>query len=98
MPVDNSTVGLKKARELADWAQEPGTLDGVVPIYTHLPSAIRSPVHRRLAEGLQTGGGLILEAFHSAQLAHSTVMVTGRRAPPVATHGGSTHSCRLPHN
>ena len=83
--VDSSAVGLTKARalavaqgvslttewvDLADWAPEPLSLDAVVLIYTHLPSAIRSAAHRRLAQGLRHGGWLILEAFHPAQLAH----------------------------
>lgn len=87
LSVDSSEVGLQKARalavsrgvslptervDLADWAPEADSLDAVVLIYTHLPSAIRSAAHRRLAEGLQSGGWLILEAFHPAQLAHSS--------------------------
>ncbi|CAN5168235.1 class I SAM-dependent methyltransferase [soil metagenome] len=85
--VDASRIGLKKARELAasrgvaltteladltDWAPEAASLDAVVLIYTHLPSAIRQQAHRRLAQGLRSGGWLILEAFHPAQLAHAS--------------------------
>ena len=85
--VDASRIGLQKAQELAasrgvtlttaladltDWAPEAASLDAVVLIYTHLPSAIRQNAHRRLAQGLQTGGWLILEAFHPAQLAHAS--------------------------
>lgn len=62
--VDASAVGLQKARELAasrgvalateladlsDWAPEAASLDAVILIYTHLPSAIRQGAHRRLA-------------------------------------------------
>lgn len=85
--VDASAVGLQKACELAasrgvalateladlsDWAPEAASLDAVILIYTHLPSAIRQGAHRRLAQGLKPGGWLTLEAFHPAQLAHSS--------------------------
>jgi SAM-dependent methyltransferase len=87
LSVDSSEVGLQKARalavsrgvslgtervDLADWAPEPDSLDAVVLIYTHLPGAIRSSAHRRLALGLQAGGWLVLEAFHPAQLTHAS--------------------------
>jgi SAM-dependent methyltransferase len=85
--VDYSPVGLQKARALAtaqgvtiataladlgDWSPAPASVDAVVLIYTHLPGAIRARVHRRLAQGLRPGGWLLLEAFHPAQLAHSS--------------------------
>lgn len=85
--VDYSEVGLEKARalaasrrvslvtecvDLADWGPEAASLDAVVLIYTHLPSAIRQSAHRRLAAGLRRGGRLILEAFHPAQLNHAS--------------------------
>jgi SAM-dependent methyltransferase len=85
--VDYSTVALEKARVLAqsrkvvletqcvdltDWEPEAASLDAVVLIYTHLPSAIRREAHRRLAQGLRTGGWLILEAFHPAQVAYTS--------------------------
>lgn len=87
MSVDYSTVGLQKAQalaasrgvalttelvDLADWAPASSAFDGVVLVYTHLPSAIRQPAHRRLARGLRAGGWLLLEAFHPEQLAHSS--------------------------
>lgn len=83
--VDYSAVGLQKAQalaashgvelrtelvDLADWVPAAGTLDAVVLVYTHLPSAIRQPAHRRLAQGLRPGGWLLLEAFHPEQLGH----------------------------
>ena len=37
-------------------------------IYVHLPSTWRTPVHRRLAQGLRPGGRVIVEAFHPVQL------------------------------
>jgi len=85
--VDYSAVGLQKAQalaasrgvalttelvDLADWAPAAGTLDAVVLVYTHLPSAIRQAAHRRLAQGLHPGGWMVLEAFHPEQLGHSS--------------------------
>jgi hypothetical protein len=85
--VDSSRVGLKKAQalaairgvalttelvDLADWAPHAATLDAVVLIYTHLPSTIRQQAHRRLAQGLRSGGWMLLEAFHPEQLAHTS--------------------------
>ena len=37
-------------------------------IYAHIPSTIRSQVHKRLISHLKPGGRLILEAFSEAQL------------------------------
>lgn len=85
--VDYSATGLRKARELADshgvalttvladlgeWSPAPAAFDAVVLIYVHLPGAIRQTAHRRLALGLRPGGWLVLEAFHPAQLAHTS--------------------------
>lgn len=85
--VDYSAVGLDKARALAattgvplatvladlsDWAPAPAAWDAVVLVYTHLPSAIRTGAHRRLAAGLSPGGWLILEAFHPDQRRHTS--------------------------
>lgn len=67
--------GVQFATELADlsdWAPETASLDAVILIYTHLPGSIRQAAHRRLAQGLKPGGWLILEAFHPAQLSHSS--------------------------
>jgi SAM-dependent methyltransferase len=83
--VDASAVGLDKARalaaaagvplttvlaDLANWAPEALAWDAVVLVYTHVPSAIRTGAHQRLAAGLAPGGWLILEAFHPEQLRH----------------------------
>lgn len=85
--VDNSSVGLVKAQKLAKqrgvlistwladlehWAPEANSADVVVLIYTHLPSRIRSEVHRRLHVALRPGGTVLVEAFHPDQLAHSS--------------------------
>ncbi len=85
--VDNSKVGLQKACDLAasrgvalgtelvdlaDWVPPVSSFDAVVLIFTHLPDAIRKRAHRNLAHGVRSGGWLILEAFHPAQLAHTS--------------------------
>lgn len=85
--VDNSAVGLQKARDLADsrgvalttelvdladWQVPAASFEAVVLIYAHLPSSFRQSAHRRLAQALTPGGWMLLEAFHPAQLAHSS--------------------------
>ncbi len=81
--VDGSAVGLARAQELArrrgvvlhtthadlaEWSPEPASFDAVVLIYLHLPPALRTAVHRKLAQALRPGGLLVLEAFHPEQL------------------------------
>lgn len=81
--VDASAVAVARARELArrrgvtlqmiqadlaEWDPPPAGFDAVACIYLHLPSALRTPVHRKLAQALRPGGLLILEAFHPDQL------------------------------
>ena len=87
LSVDSSAVGLRKARELAaeqgvqlrtleadlaDWTPAPASLDAVVLVYVHLPAALRSTVHRTLAQALRPGGWLLLEAFHPQQLQYQS--------------------------
>ena len=69
--VDLSSVGLAKARRLAesrgvsittvhadlvDHRIEPGSLDLIVSIYCHLPEGVRTVTHERCVEGLRPGG------------------------------------------
>lgn len=85
--MDGSSVGLRKAQalahergvtistvlgDLADWTPEPSAFDAVVLTFVHLPPAIRSGAHRRLAAALRPGGLLLLEAFHPLQLQHAS--------------------------
>lgn len=85
--VDLSEVGLRKAQalaakhgvalqfvqaDLAAWAPDPEEFDAIVLTFVHLPEAIRSQAHARLAAALQAGGWLILEAFHPKQLEFSS--------------------------
>lgn len=81
--VDQSAVGLEKARRLArergvlletvrmdlgELRIEPGGWDGIVSIWCHVPSSLRRDLHRRVVEGLRPGGVLILEAYTPRQL------------------------------
>lgn len=81
--VDQSGVGLAKARQLAqergvtletiqaDLASfpiEPQQWQGVVSIFCHLPGSLWQQVHQAAVAGLAAGGVLILEAYSPAQL------------------------------
>lgn len=85
--LDQSAVGLGKARALADergvvvallqadlerWTPEPAAWDAIVLTYVHLPAAWRADAHQRLATGLAPGGLLLLEAFHPMQLGRAS--------------------------
>ena len=81
--VDQSAVGLEKARRLAGKKEvavetivadlggfeiEPQAWDGIVSISAHLPKAIRQQLHRRVVQGLKPGGVFLLEAYTPRQL------------------------------
>lgn len=85
--VDQSAVGLAKARQLAEsrglkietipadlarFVIEPNAWAGIVSISCHLPTSIRVPLHRSVVSGLQPGGMFILEAYTPAQLGFGT--------------------------
>jgi len=85
--VDQSDVGLAKARrlagargvaietvtaDLADYSIAPGAWAGIVATFAHLPPPLRRRVHRAAVTGLQPEGVLILEAYTPAQLALGT--------------------------
>lgn len=85
--VDQSKVGLEKARKLAaerqvtvetvvgDLAElriEPGGWDAIVSVWCHVPTDVRRDLHRRVVEGLRPGGVLILEAYTPRQLGYGT--------------------------
>ena len=44
--------------------------DAAALIYFHLPIAIRSTIHKRVADSVKPGGYLILESFHPKQLGY----------------------------
>ncbi len=85
--VDQSSVGLAKARQLAaargvtidtveaDLAAfviAPSSWEGVVSIFCHLPPELRRRVHAAVAQGLVPGGVLLLEAYTPRQIALGT--------------------------
>ncbi len=82
--VDQSEVGLAKARhlagargveietvaaDLANYSIAAGAWAGIVSTFAHLPPALRRRVHRDAVAGLQPGGVFVLEAYTPAQLA-----------------------------
>lgn len=85
--VDSSAVGLEKARKLAeergvsiqtivcDLAQfdiKPESWDGVVSIFAHVPPQVRKELHKKIVNGLRSGGVLILESYRPDQLKYKT--------------------------
>lgn len=85
--VDQSEVGLGKARQLAadrgqtietvcaDLAEfpiEPGAWAGIVSIFCHLPRRVRVPLYAAVVRGLRPGGVLVLEAYTPDQLSRGT--------------------------
>jgi 2-polyprenyl-3-methyl-5-hydroxy-6-metoxy-1,4-benzoquinol methylase len=91
--VDSSSVGLEKARKLADsngvsietqvvdlkdFDIGEENWDVIVSIFAHLPPPLRENVHERVVKGLKKGGVFILEAYTPKQLEYKT------GGPPVA--------------
>lgn len=87
LALDASSVGLAKARALAEerrvpietavvdlstYVPETASADAVVLIYVHMPPAVRRAAHRNLTRALKPGGLIILEAFHRDQLGRSS--------------------------
>lgn len=85
--VDQSEVGLAKARRLAEqrgvtietvvadlgqFRIEPGHWAGIVSIFFHVPPALRAAVYRRAAAGLAPGGVFVLEAYTPKQIGLGT--------------------------
>jgi SAM-dependent methyltransferase len=85
--VDASSVGLAKARKLAetrgvrirtevvdlrDYAPPPASFGAVVSIFGHLPADLRARVHAQIVRTLRPGGLLLLEAYSKAQIARDT--------------------------
>jgi SAM-dependent methyltransferase len=83
LTVDLSEVGVARARALAAehavrietlvadlkvWAPPARAFDAAVLTYLHMPPAMRTDVHRKVAAALRPGGLLLLEAFHPRQL------------------------------
>ena len=85
--VDQSSVGLSKARrlatdrgveidtvvaDLAGFSIGPDAWDGIVSIFGHMPPAARRHIHREAVHGLRPGGVLVLEAYRPEQLQYKT--------------------------
>ena len=85
--LDGSEVGLAKAirlaeqngvrihtihTDLADFDPGVAEWDGIVSIFAHLPSEIRTPLYRRIAASLRPGGVFLLEAYTPAQVGRGT--------------------------
>lgn len=85
--VDQSAVGLAKARRLAEergvalrtevadlatFAIEPAAWQGIVSIFAHFPPPLRLRVHRAVVDGLAPGGVYVLEAYTPRQFVHRT--------------------------
>jgi SAM-dependent methyltransferase len=85
--VDQSEVGLAKARQLAvdrgltletvradlaEYPIEPGAWAGIVSIFCHLPRRIREPLYAAIVRGLRPGGVLVLEAYTPNQIGRDT--------------------------
>jgi SAM-dependent methyltransferase len=85
--VDQSEVGLAKARRLAEdrgltveavcadlaaFAIEPRAWAGIVSIFCHLPRRIRRPLYAAVVRGLRPGGVLVLEGYTPEQIGRST--------------------------
>lgn len=85
--VDQSKVGLDKARrlagergvvvetvvaDLAELAIEPSGWDAIVSVWCHVTPELRRDLHRRVAEGLRPGGVFLLEAYTPRQLEYGT--------------------------
>ena len=87
LAVDGSDVGLRKAQELAqsrnvqiellltdlnDFTPPANSLDGVLSVFAHLPSAARRALHQRCEQALGSGGIFMLEGYSQAQLPRTT--------------------------
>ena len=91
--VDQSSVGLEKARslakekgveievvvaDLADYQIKPVSWDVIISIFCHTPPELRKKIHASVVAGLAPGGLFILEAYTPDQIE----LKTG--GPPVA--------------
>jgi cyclopropane fatty-acyl-phospholipid synthase-like methyltransferase len=85
--VDLSPVGVARARtaalaagvgmtiecsDLSTWNWPENRFDGVLSIYLHLPEEVRKKTHAAMLRSVRQGGVVILEAFSTAQLRHSS--------------------------
>lgn len=81
--VDLSSVGLKKAQELAksrqvsiqtevanlaDYDLGEAQWDAIISIWCHVPPQLRASLHQKVEQALKPGGVLILEAYRPDQI------------------------------
>jgi SAM-dependent methyltransferase len=93
LAVDQSSVGLQKAKalaaergvsietrvaDLAHFPIEPDRYAGIVSIWAHVPPDVRKPLHAQCVRGLRPGGVMILEAYTPQQIGRGT------GGPPIA--------------
>ena len=91
--VDQSRVGLEKAKQLAEQKQVSidtieadlaeydlgvESWDCIVSIFFHIPTEVRDRIYPRIITALKPGGLLILESYTPEQLKHGT------GGPPIA--------------
>lgn len=87
LAVDQSEVGMQKARRLAterglmlrtravdlqDFDAEVNSFDVVSSIFVHLPTALRAAVYARVGAWLKPGGVFVLEAYAPDQIGRDT--------------------------
>ncbi len=87
LAVDQSSIGLARAQELAaargvaittqiadlsSFLIEPNKWSGIVAIFAHLPPALRAQVFAAAVGGLAPGGAFVLEAYSPKQLEYGT--------------------------
>ncbi|PKN12689.1 MAG: SAM-dependent methyltransferase [Deltaproteobacteria bacterium HGW-Deltaproteobacteria-4] len=85
--VDNSSVALEKARQLAaernvsittihadlgDFTIEADEWEGIISCFCHLPVTLRASLHQAVVRGLKPGGMLVFEGFSKEQLSYGT--------------------------
>lgn len=85
--VDQSAVGLAKARalaarhgtsietivaDLASWTPDEGAFDAFVAVFAHLPPKGRAHMFAAAVRALRPGGVAIIELYTPRQLAHAT--------------------------
>jgi len=58
--------------DLSTWNWPESQFDGALAIYLHLPGEVRKKAHAAMLRCVRQGGLVILEAFSTAQLRHSS--------------------------
>ncbi|MBS1809964.1 MAG: class I SAM-dependent methyltransferase [Acidobacteria bacterium] len=85
--VDLSAVGLEKTQklaasrnvsintvqaDLAEYEIQPDSWEGVVAIFSHLPTSVRHHLYPQAVAGLRSGGVLLLELYTPKQIEYGT--------------------------